>query len=159
MSNTIAPIIEVAQTPDDIAAVKQIFHEYLEFIEKALGESLCFQDTEREFADLEQMYEKLFLAKLDGRPVAACGLKRFSDTEAELKRLYCRPEGRGHNLGRQMTLVCIEEARANGYTRMLLDTNRDLVAANAIYENLGFTDIGKYYENPLACSRYMALDL
>ena len=42
---------------------------------------------------------------------------------------------------------------------MLLDTNRDLVAANAIYEKLGFTDIEKYYDNPLGCSRYMALDL
>ena len=151
--------IDFARSDDDVEAVKGLFLEYLEFIESALGESLCFQDTEREFKDLRAMYDDLFLAKLDGQPVAACGLKRFSETECELKRLYCRPAGRGHGLGRKLTQRCIKEGRLQGYTRMLLDTNRDLVAANAIYEKLGFVDIEKYYENPLGCSRYMALDL
>lgn len=159
MTNTADLIIDFARSDEDVEAVKDLFLEYLEFIEKTLGESLCFQDTEREFKDLRAMYDDLFLAKLNGQPVAACGLKRFSDTECELKRLYCRPDGRGHNLGRKLTEVCIEEGRRQGYSRMLLDTNRDLVAANAIYEKLGFTDIDKYYDNPLGCSRYMALDL
>lgn len=151
--------IDFARSDADVDDVKALFLEYLEFIEKELGESLCFQDTEREFRDLRAMYDDLFLAKLDGQPVAACGLKRFSDTECELKRLYCRSAGRGHGLGRKMTEICIEEGRRQGYSRMLLDTNRDLVAANVIYEKLGFTDIEKYYDNPLGCSRYMALDL
>jgi len=151
--------IDFAKTDNDIEHVKALFLEYLEFIEDTLGESLCFQDTEREFKDLRAMYDDLFLATLDGQPVAACGLKRFSDTECELKRLYCRPAGRGHGLGEKLTVKCMDEGRNQGYSRMLLDTNRDLVAANAIYEKLGFKDIEKYYENPLGCSRYMALDL
>jgi ribosomal protein S18 acetylase RimI-like enzyme len=151
--------IDFARSDEDVDAVKDIFLEYLEFIEKELGESLCFQDTEREFKDLRAMYDDLFLARVDGQAVAACGFKRFSDTECELKRLYCRPAGRGHSLGRKLTEICIKEGRRRGYTRMLLDTNRDLIAANAIYEKLGFTDIEKYYDNPLGCSRYMALDL
>lgn len=151
--------IDFARSDEDVGHVESLFLEYLKFIEETLGESLCFQDTEREFKDLRAMYDDLFLAKLDGTPVAACGLKRFSKTECELKRLYCRPAGRGHRLGQTLTERCIEEGRKQGYSRMLLDTNRDLVAANAIYEKLGFTDIEKYYDNPLGCSRYMALDL
>ena len=151
--------IDFARSDEDVDHVKDLFLEYLKFIEDVLGESLCFQDTEREFKDLRAMYDDMFLAKLNGKPVAACGLKRFSETECELKRLYCRPSGRGHGLGEKLTVKCMEEGRRQGYTRMLLDTNRDLVAANAIYEKLGFTDIEKYYENPLGCSRYMALDL
>ena len=90
------------------------------------------------------------------RPAA---LKKFSPSECELKRLYCRPEGRGYGFGMKLTLACLAEARQQGYKRILLDTNRDLIHANKIYEYLGFKDIQKYYENPLICSRYMALDL
>lgn len=153
------PAITIANTPNDIAAVKTIFLEYLQFIQDVLGEDLEFQGTEKEFAGFPETYDQLFIAKLDGEPMGGCGLKRFSDTECELKRLYCRPAGRGHNFGRKLTQACIDQARNSGYKRMLLDTNRDLAAANAIYEFLGFRDIEKYYENPLACSRYMALDL
>jgi len=151
--------IGFATSVEDIADVKAIFLEYLEFIERVLGEDLCFQGTEREFADFPHTYEHLFLAKVDGDPVAACGLKQFSQTESELKRLYCRPSGRGHGLGRKLTQAAIDQSKIDGYSRMLLDTNRDLEAANAIYESMGFVDIEKYYENPLVCSRYMALDL
>ena len=151
--------INIAKTHADVEAVKQIFLEYLGFIQSTLGEDLCFQDTKSEFARFPEKYELLFLAKLDSVPVGACGLKKFSKTECELKRLFCRPAGRGYGLGRKLTIACINEGRAQGYRRVLLDTNRDLKAANAIYEELGFKDVGKYYENPLICSRYMALDL
>ena len=75
MNNAANLTIDFARSDDDVTAVKKLFQEYLTFIEDALGESLCFQDTEREFKDLQAMYDDLFLAKLDGHPVAACGLK------------------------------------------------------------------------------------
>ncbi len=151
--------ITSANTAAEIAAVKSIFLEYLEFIEQTLGETLEFQGTAQEFADFPHTYDQLFLARLDNEPVAACGLKPFSKTQCELKRLYCRPSGRGHGLGTALTQHCIEAAKAHGYSQMLLDTNASLVAANRIYESLGFIDIEQYYDNPLICSRYMALDL
>ena len=42
---------------------------------------------------------------------------------------------------------------------MYLDTDRGLTHANKIYEGLGFIDIERYYDNPMGCSRYMALKL
>lgn len=148
-----------ATSPEDIAAVKAIFLEYMAFIEDYLGESLNFQGTEKEFAEFPDVYDSLFLAKLDGQPVAACGVKPFKDGICELKRLYCRPEGRGRKLGLKLTEASIADARARGYRQMFLDTDRGLVNANAIYEDLGFMDIERYYDNPMGCSRYMALDL
>jgi len=151
--------IGIAQSADDIAASKAIFLEYMAFIEDFLGESLNFQGTDKEFADFPNTYDAILLAKVKGEPVAACGLKPFKEDICELKRLYCRPNGRGHNLGLKLTEATISEARRRGYTEIYLDTDRGLARANAIYEGLGFKDIERYYDNPMGCSRYMALKL
>lgn len=153
--STIAP----ANSPEDIAAVRAVFEDYLVFIEDYLGASLCFQGTETEFATFPQVYDVLLLAKVDGVPVAACGVKPFKPGICELKRLYCRPSGRGHNLGRRLTEAAINHARGLGYSHIYLDTDVGLTHANHIYEALGFMDIAQYYDTPLGCSRYMALAL
>lgn len=154
-----AVTIEIVHLADDIAAVKAIFLEYLAFIENYLGETLDFQGTEKEFADFPKTYDALFLAKINGKPVGACGLKPFETDICELKRLYCRPDGRGHQLGLKLTQATITEARNQGYQKIYLDTDRGLTHANSIYEALGFKDIERYYDNPMGCSRYMALAL
>ena len=46
-----------------------------------------------------------------------------------------------------------------GYNHLYLDTDPGLTHAVKIYEDLGFVDIDRYYENPMGCSRYMALAL
>ena len=154
-----AVTISQATSDQDIAQVKQIFLEYLEFIENYLGESLGFQDTEQEFKTFPQAYDVLYLAKVKGAPAAACGVKPFKPGICELKRLYCRPSGRGHALGLNLTQSAIGFAKEAGYTQMYLDTDRGLTHANKIYEGLGFIDIERYYDNPMGCSRYMALKL
>jgi len=151
--------IEIAQSAEDISAVKAIFLEYMAFIEDYLGESLNFQGTEIEFADFPNTYDALLLAKLNSEPVAACGIKPFKSGICELKRLYCRPKGRGYQLGLKLTQATIAEARNHGYKEMYLDTDRGLIHANAVYESQGFKDIERYYDNPMGCSRYMALKL
>lgn len=151
-------IITRATTPNDIAQVKALFLDYLRFIETYLGQTLSFQGTEAEFADFPQTYDALWLARLSGEPVGAVGLKPFEPGTAELKRLWVAPSGRGHGLGEALCRTCIDGARAQGYTRLLLDTDRGLTHANSVYERLGFRDIERYYDNPMD-SRFMALSL
>lgn len=151
-------IIIRAETPDEIDAVKALFLDYLRFIEAYLGQSLSFQGTEQEFADFPQTYDALWLARLDGNPVGAVGLKPFEPGTAELKRLWVTPSARGHGLGERLSEACIVGAREHGYRRLLLDTDRGLDHANNIYDRLGFRDVPRYYDNPMD-SRFMALDL
>ena len=150
--------ISEAKNPADIAAVRAIFLEYLEFVEDYLGQDLSFQGTAKEFADFPQTYDALFLAQIDGTPLAACGLKPLKPGICELKRLYCRPAGRGYGLGLKLSQAALEKARTLNYAAIYLDTDHGLTHANAIYETLGFQDIDKYYDNPMD-SRFMALDL
>lgn len=151
--------IYTAETAKDVAAVKSIFLEYLDYVEGVLGQSLCFQDTKTEFENFPQSYQALLIAKLGGAAVAACGIKFLRDDICELKRLYCRPEARGHKLGERLTLESLKTARAMGYGHMYLDTDPKLEQACKLYEKLGFTDIERYYDNPMGCSRYMAMAL
>lgn len=150
--------ISNATTDAEIAAVREIFLEYLQFVERYLGQDLSFQGTEKEFADFPQTYDALFLARRGGEPLAACGLKPFKPGICELKRLYCRPAGRGHGLGLKLSAAAIEKARSLKYRAIYLDTDHGLTHANGIYETLGFRDIEKYYDNPMD-SRFMGLNL
>jgi len=154
------PTIEIfrAESVDDIASVKAIFIEYLNFVEEYLGQSLSFQGTEKEFSDFPHTYDALFLAKIDGSPMAACGIKPFKDNICELKRLYCRPNGRGFGLGLKLCQASLKTAKEIGYDMIYLDTDHGLIHANTIYEKLGFRDIEKYYDNPMD-SRFMGMAL
>lgn len=150
--------IETATTPDDIEAVKQLFLEYLKFVEDYLGQGLEFQKTDEEFTTFPAFYDALYVAKIDDVPVAACGLKPFRGSICELKRLYCQPTARGKGLGHALIKLCLDDAKNRRYTEIYLDTDHGLVHANAIYEALGFKDIERYYDNPMD-SRYMARKL
>ena len=56
----------------------------------------------------------------------------------------------------------ISEARAAGYSRMLLDTGPAQREAQGLYRKLGFREIGPYYELPQKLREwlvFMELDL
>lgn len=149
-----------ATSDKDVAAVKALFLDYLQFVTAYLGQDLSFQGTEKEFADFPQTYTSLFLAKHGAESLGAVGLKLLRPDIIELKRLYVSPEGRGLGLGFKLSQAVIKDARTRGYKSLYLDTDPGLTHANAVYEALGFKDVPQYYENPLGGqSRYMKIDL
>lgn len=78
----------------------------------------------------------------------------------EMKRLYVRPEFRGHAIGRVLAECVIGEATEIGYARMRLDTvpgNMD--RAIAMYRELGFRETIPYYNSPVGQTLFMELDL
>lgn len=149
-----------AEGADDLAAARALFLAYAQ----SLDFSLCFQGFDEELAALPGKYAPamkgaLLLAKLDGRAVGVVGLRDLGDGIAEMKRLYIDPAGRGHNFGRGLTEAVLAEARRLGYRAIRLDTFPSMVAANRIYDTLGFRDIPPYYDNPLPGARYRELEL
>ncbi|MFJ5881259.1 GNAT family N-acetyltransferase [Kitasatospora cineracea] len=96
------------------------------------------------------------LARLDGHPVGCAGIRTLDTAPntapgtAELKRLYVRPTGRGHGLGRLLLAAAEDAARSLGHARLRLDTMAELAEARALYTAAGYTDIPPYNTNPYA---------
>ena len=151
--------IRHATTEADIESVRVLFREY----EASIGIDLCFQGFAQELAALPGAYAlpsgRLLLAE-DGATIAGCiALRPFPPDACEMKRLYVRPHSRGTGIGRLLASRLIEEAKAEGYSQMVLDTLSTMQAAIALYRSLGFVEIPPYYANPIAGAKYFALDL
>jgi putative acetyltransferase len=79
-----------------------------------------------------------FIARLDGQP-AGCGGIAFDDGLAELKRMYVRPPARRRGVARSILIRLETEARARGFSRVVLETGDVQLAAIRFYEREGFT--------------------
>lgn len=129
----------------------------------ALGLDLEFQGFAAEVAGLPGAYAPplgaLLLATLDGRAVGCVAVRPFDEGRCEMKRLYVRPEGRGHGLGRTLAERAVAHARVAGFAWMLLDTLPSMAGAQALYATLGFVDVAPYRPNPVPGTRFLGLHL
>jgi len=155
-----------AVEPADLERVRALFREY----QQAIGVDLCFQGFQAELAALPGAYARpggrLLLAWRDGE-VAGCGALRPLASAApgtpgqpgaglaELKRMWTRPDQRGHGVARAVAGALLAAAREEGYRVVRLDTLEWMSAARALYRSLGFVEIGPYYPNPLPGVVYM----
>lgn len=149
-----------ANTQEDIDQARALFEEYA----AGLGISLCFQNFNRELANLPGDYAppdgRLLLATEDDQLAGCIALRKLGDGVCEMKRLFIRPAYRRKGLGRVLVNSLIDEARQLGYTRMRLDTlTGRMDQAIALYRSIGFVEIGPYYENPIEDAKYMQLEL
>ena len=151
--------VRLATSPADLAAVRLLFRAYADW----LAVDLSFQGFEEEVRGLPGVYAPphgaLFL--LDGAEGAdgCVAVRRWDETSCELKRLWVRPDAQRAGGGEALTRAAIAWATAAGYDRMLLDTMPVMGAAQRLYERLGFTAIAPYRFNPVAGTRFLALDL
>lgn len=125
----------------------------------SLAVRLDFQDFDRELAELPGAYAPPRGALLLAPGEGCVALRPLDDTTCEMKRLYVRPSARGTGLGRRLAKTVLAEARRLEYTLIYLDTLPDMVAARALYEELGFREITPYTTNPVAGARFLELDL
>lgn len=152
--------IDPAAWPEDLERVRALFLEYAQWLDF----DLCFQGFEEELATLPGRYAPpeggLWLARVGGELAGVVGLRPLEARICELKRLWVRPDFRGHGLGRHLTETAIAAARAAGYRALRLDTvGAQMQAAGALYRDLGFRAIAPYYHNPQPEVSYLELDL
>jgi len=158
--------------PTDLPALTQLFRAYAASLPIDLG----YQGFDDELASLPGKYAPPDGALLIARGVSGAALGCVAMRPlgfgvcpspvgegrpgvCEMKRLYVAPQGRGQGLGRQLARAIIEAARAAGYAEMRLDTLASMGEAQALYRSLGFTEIGAYYDTPIAGTVFMSLKL
>ena len=152
--------IKVAREPQDMKAVRELFIEY----QKWLQVDLWFQGFEEELASLPGKYKEpdgCVLLAWDGDKVAGgAGLRPLGeDGVCEMKRLFVREPWRGQGLGQRLTEQILDAATHAGYLRIRLDTEKRLEPAINLYHKFGFSEIDRYYDNPLKDILYMEKEL
>ncbi len=89
----------------------------------------------------------------DGAPVACGGLREIDPDQGrrmEVKHLYVAPAARGSGIGRRLLNRLEAHARREGVAWLVLDTNRSLEAAGALYRSSGFMPVPPFNDNPNA---------
>lgn len=143
----------------DLPEVRELFMEYA----RSLGFDLDFQDFDRELAGLPGKYAEpegcILVARREGRIAGCVALRKLEPGVCEMKRLYVKPDGRKHGLGRALVERVIAEARRRGYGSMRLDTLATMQGAIKLYKACGFYEIPAYTYNPIPDAVYLELDL
>ena len=86
-------------------------------------------------------------------PTGCGAVRRISDEEAEIKRMYTLPTARGQGIGRAILIALEDEARRLGAKRLVLETGERQPEALALYTRHGFIQIplfGEYIGSPLS---------
>lgn len=132
----------------DMPVVRDLFMEYQQW----LGIDLCFQGFTEELATLPGGYAPpegaIFLAHEESKVIGCVAIRPKTKNEAELKRLYVRPDHQGKGVGRRLFTAAMNRAKIMGYSSMVLDTLPSMAAAKSLYLGYGFEPIPAYYHNP-----------
>lgn len=155
--------LRVANSAEELSSIRKLFLEY----QASLGIDLCFQGFAQELDNLPGDYAEpaglLILASVGESPAGCCAFRPLVSSDhlnaCEMKRLFVRPAFRGFGLGRLLVEQVMARASLAGYSTMLLDTLRDMEAARALYQEVGFVEVAPYYHNPLPGAHYLMADL
>jgi len=151
--------IHRASSKEDIEIARELFREYADW----LRADLCFQKFAEELAGLPGEYApprgRLLIACEGSEPIGCAALRPRQNNECEMKRLYVRPAFQGRGFGRRLAEEVIAQARAIGYSAIVLDTLPSMGIALRLYEALGFTRRSAYYATPLPETIFMELKL
>ena len=153
-------MIRVVDGKPYLDQVKELIIEYTNW----LGRDLSFQNLDKELADIADKYTAPngeLLVAVDERDVVLgmVAYYKHSDNRCEMKRLFVRPEGRGHALGDRLIEAIMAHAKNSGYIEMVLDTVEPLKAAIHLYNKHGFVECEPYYNNPMDDVIYMSKTL
>ncbi len=151
---------------DRAEQLRPLFADYTRMLvesQPGFDHYLQLQKYDDEYLDPGKKYPlpdgRLYLALVEGKAAGCIAMRRFDEHSCEMKRLYVDPAYRGRGIGEALVKKLIDEAKAMGYSRMLLDTLPVLASAMRMYEKLGFKVTAPHAESPVAETVFMSLEL
>jgi len=86
----------------------------------------------------------VLIVSVNGEPVACGGLKRYSDEDVEIKRVWVEPEYRRKGIAVSIMDKLEGKALVQGYKRLILQTRPIMPDAVGLYAKLGYEQIDNY---------------
>ncbi|MBD5486243.1 MAG: GNAT family N-acetyltransferase [Lachnospiraceae bacterium] len=134
--------ITLRQVPYSHPDFLQLCNELDQFLNLAIGGE-DKREKYKKYNHLDTM--DYVIIAYDGQHAAGCAaLRKYSDTEIEVKRVFVQEPYRGQNIGGRLLAHLIEHAQESGYKRMLLETGAFLSASVRLYQRYGFEQISNY---------------
>jgi putative acetyltransferase len=158
-------LIRPIQAKDNDALAKIVRHALAEFGANKPG-TVYFDPTTDHLFELFQQPGALYWVattnpraeNTEGTLLGGAGVfpsEGLPEGTCELVKMYLKPESRGLGLGGALIKKCMEEAKANGYRNMYLETLPELHQAVKVYEKYGF----QYLAGPLGNTGHFGCDL
>lgn len=94
--------------------------------------------------NLSSSVEIVLLVFSDNVPVACSGLKKYSDNDVEIKRVWVEPKYRNDHIATKMMNLLEDKAKQLGFLRMILQTREIMSDAVRLYTKLGYYKIENY---------------
>lgn len=158
--------LKIVTAYDRIEQLRPLFADYTKMLvenQPGFDHYLQLQKYDDEYLDPGKKYPlpdgRLYLALDNGEAAGCVALRRFDERSCEMKRLYVDPAYRDRGIGEALVRKLLDEAKAMGYSRMLLDTLPVLAAAMRLYEKLGFKVTAPHGESPVPETVFMSLEL
>ena len=85
------------------------------------------------------------LIACDGDTAVGCaGLKPYSGSDTEVKRVWVELPYRGNHIAQHLMIQLEKKARENEFSRLILQTREIMTGAVRLYESLGYHRIQNY---------------
>ncbi len=99
-----------------------------------------------------------FILEIDGNIAGGGGIyptEGLPEGTCELVKMYLAAAYRGKGFGKMILQKCIDTAKANGYTKMYIETMPELKGAIAMYEAFGF----RFLQTPMGNSGHTGCEV
>jgi GNAT superfamily N-acetyltransferase len=171
------PLTVTTATATDVSeVVDPLFREYGEWVAGRLGQDVGITFTDADLARHHDAFRaelprlrgsrgRLLVARLGDDPVGVGTLKPIDEPTAEIKRMYVRPAAQGLGVGHAILAQLLQDASAEGYATVRLETLRFMTVAQAMYRSFGFVEVSGFDGSEAANTAlepltiFMALDL
>ena len=108
-------------------------------------------ETPLDALEFEPPSGAFFVAHRDGELVGCAGMRRHTDSDVEVKRMFIRRPFRGRGWSRMLLSLVESEAVTLGFSRILIETGDMQPEAMSLYETSGYEPIpgfGHYRDEP-----------
>jgi GNAT superfamily N-acetyltransferase len=150
------PLTVTTATATDVpAVVDPLFREYGEWVAGRLEQDVGITFTEADLARHHDAFRgelprllgsrgRVLVGRVGDDPVGVGTLKPVDGTTAEIKRMYVRPAAQGVGVGRAILARLLQDATAEGYATVRLETLRFMTTAQAMYRAFDFVEVARF---------------
>lgn len=158
-SNRAALMVREVRDERDIAEVRRLVLTHAAARATTPGVEYMRADAERMPGPYVPPRGGLWLAEHDGHAIGCVALRPIEQDVGEVKRMFVDAPWRGRGAGRALMEAVIAGARERGYATLRLGTLGDMLAAQGLYESLGFRPIERYRPDELVDTLFYELPL